>query len=172
MLGGAPFSIALPFDQCVVPANVNGPVALYITSDGQPLANNIRDQATNSIVAGPTMAYIDIVSEALGSLARPSGGAFSGSSGSSSSSAATSTSSSVTTITPDQASSILASIEPSATLTVSASAATATATAAAGSNNAAAAGNSVVLAPGGPNMYTGPTGDGTLTVIGWSTVSD
>lgn len=185
MLGGAPFSIPLPFDQCIVPANVNGPVALYITSDGQPLANNIRDQASNSIVAGPTMVFIDIITEELGTLARPSGAALSNGSGSSSSSSATasaaaSTSSSVTTITPDQASSILASVEPSATLTVSdsaAAAATATGTgsaaaaaATAGSNNAASGSTSVVLAPGGPNMYTGPTGDGSLTVVGWSTV--
>ena len=69
MLGGAPFSIALPFDQCVVPANVNGPVALYITSDGQPLANNVYDQAADKIIAGPTMAYIDTVPEQLASLA-------------------------------------------------------------------------------------------------------
>ena len=59
MLGGAPFSIPLPLDQCVVPSGINGPVAIYITSDGQPLLNNIIDQATNSIVAGPTMAFID-----------------------------------------------------------------------------------------------------------------
>lgn len=169
MLGGAPFSIALPFSQCVVPQGVNGPVALFITSDGQPLANNIRDQATNSIVAGPTMAYIDTVPEMLGSLARPSGGSSdSSSSGSSTASASAVTSSSVTTITPDQASSIIASAQPTGTLTVSAAAATATA--ASGNNNAASGSTSVVLAPGGPNMYTGPSSDGSVTILGWSSV--
>lgn len=177
MLGGAPISIALPFDQCVVPQGVNGPVAIYITSDGQPLANNIRDQATNSVVAGPTMAFIDTVQEDLSSLAHSSSGPGSSSdAGSSTASAAASSSTSVTTITPQQASSIIESISPSATaLTVPPSgtataAATATASASTGGNNAASGSTSVVLTPGGPNMYTGPVSNGALTVLGWTTV--
>lgn len=178
MLGGAPFAIALPFDQCIVPSGVNGPVALYITSDGQPLANNIRDQATNSLIAGPTMAYIDTVPEALAALARPGASSAAGSSAppadaaapSSTVSATVSSSTTVTTITPDQASSILDSLSPSpTTLTVAASGAAApaaSATAAAGGNNDA----SVVLTPGGPNMFTGPVNNGALTVLGWTSV--
>lgn len=70
MLGGASFSIALPFDACQVPSGINGPVAIYITSDMQPLANDVVQQATQTIVAGPTMAFIDTIIEDLGSLAR------------------------------------------------------------------------------------------------------
>jgi hypothetical protein len=69
MVGGASFAIVLPFQQCVVPSGIDGPVAIYVTSDAQPLANNIRDQATNSLVAGPTMAFIDTVPQDLASLA-------------------------------------------------------------------------------------------------------
>ena len=70
LVGGAPFSIALPFSQCVVPDGINGPVAIFITSDAQPLNNNIRDQATDKIIAGPTMAFIDTSPEMISSLAR------------------------------------------------------------------------------------------------------
>ncbi|GJE84748.1 ferritin-like domain-containing protein [Phanerochaete sordida] len=183
MLGGAPFAIALPYNQCVVPAGVNGPVAIYVTSDGQPLANNIRDQATNSLLAGPTMAYIDTVPEALSALVRTSAGAPAAASaapadGSSTASASASTSTTVTTITPDQASSILASASPSPTTLVvppasstdAAAAAAAAPSAPVAANNAASGATSVVLAPGGPNMYTGPVSNGALDVIGWTTV--
>ena len=74
MVGGASFSITLPYEQCVVPSGINGPVALYVTSDSQPLANNIRDQATNSVVAGPTMAFIDTQKQLLSQLALAASG--------------------------------------------------------------------------------------------------
>ncbi|KAI0939057.1 hypothetical protein AcV5_000577 [Taiwanofungus camphoratus] len=65
LIGGIAETISLPFNQCVVPQGVNGPVALYITSDDQPLDNNVRDQNTNTIVAGPAMAFIDAQSDLL-----------------------------------------------------------------------------------------------------------
>lgn len=95
MLGGQPNSIALPFNNCAVPPGINGPVAIFITSDGQPLVNNVRDRASSQIVAGPTMTFIDTQPQTLGSLVR----------GNNSAVASTST----ITISPAQASAIIAS---------------------------------------------------------------
>ena len=137
MVGGASFAITLPYEQCIVPDKIDGPVALYVTSDSQPLANNIRDQATNTIVAGPTMAFIDTVPQDLASLAitgsAPSGSGSNSTSTSvpppdasvssalpTDSAAATATatdsavvgsSTSLTTILPDVASSIISSAQ-------------------------------------------------------------
>ncbi|THH20269.1 hypothetical protein EW146_g1055 [Bondarzewia mesenterica] len=168
--GGFPFSLSLPLSQCNVPANLTGPVAIFITSDNQPLNNNARDQATDKIVAGPTMAFIDNKPEMLGSLVRAS------SNGGSNSIESTAT------ISPAQASAIInsaastsaASVATSASSsnstlsasgTESASAAAATASGSSSSNNA-----QIVAAPGGPNMYVGPSPDGATTVLGWSEV--
>jgi len=75
LLGGLPHSIALPIDQCIVPTDIpiNGPVAIWVTSDSQPLLGNIRDRATAQLIAGPTFAFIDTIPEALGGLTRGSG---------------------------------------------------------------------------------------------------
>jgi hypothetical protein len=73
LLGGQPFSIPMPYDNCVVPQGVNGPVAVFITSDGQPLINNVRDRATTQLVAGPAMTFIDTQPQMLGSLIRSNG---------------------------------------------------------------------------------------------------
>ncbi|EDR05013.1 uncharacterized protein LACBIDRAFT_330070 [Laccaria bicolor S238N-H82] len=105
MLGGQPNSIALPFNNCVVPSGINGPVAIFITSDGQPLVNNIRDRASTQLVAGPTMAFIDTQPQTIGSLVRGTGSAV----------ASTST----TTISPAEASAIIASATPVALSTPS-----------------------------------------------------
>ncbi|KAK7696598.1 hypothetical protein QCA50_001256 [Cerrena zonata] len=143
LIGGAPFAIVLPFNACVVP-DINGPVALFITSDQQPLANNVRDQAADKIIAGPTMAFIDTKPEVMGQLAR--GGAQSQAS-------ATLSSTTTQTITPAEASALISSA--SATATASASAATGGAITV---NNAA----------GGPSDFTGTVGP--ITVQGWSAV--
>ena len=103
LVGGAAFAIALPFDQCVVPDGINGPVALFITSDSQPLANNVRDQATDKIIAGPTMAFIDTVPEVLAQFART------GSSSAGTPTVSGSTSTSTETLTPAEASAVLSS---------------------------------------------------------------
>ncbi|TFY73227.1 hypothetical protein EWM64_g10785, partial [Hericium alpestre] len=79
MQGGMPFSIAMPMNSCVVPASIQGPVAIFITSDDQPLNNNARDRGSNGLVAGPAMAFID-KAEALGSLVHMGQGASNGSS--------------------------------------------------------------------------------------------
>ena len=94
LVGGLPFTISLPLSQCVVPdgIDINGPVALWVTSDSQPLVNNPRDRAADKMVAGPTIAFLDTKPQILGQMARTLPGA-----------PPTVTS----TITPDQASSII-----------------------------------------------------------------
>jgi hypothetical protein len=155
MLGGQPFSIALPFDNCVVPTGVNGPVAIFITSDGQPLINNVRDRATTQLVAGPAMAFIDTQPQMLGQLSR----------GASATNPAVSTS--TTTISPAQASAVIAAAGSSS------------APAAAGSSGAAAAStgstpssgmSSALTSMSGPNPFMGQSADGSMTVDGWSNI--
>ena len=68
LVGGMPTSISLPLDQCIVPQGVEGPVGLFITSDNQPLNNNVRDRATQAVLAGPTMAFIDTQKQLLSQL--------------------------------------------------------------------------------------------------------
>lgn len=97
LVGGLPFTITLPLSQCVVPSGINGPVALWVTSDSQPLINNPRDRAVDKLVAGPTIAFIDTQPQILGQMARTLPGA---------------PPTVTTTITPDQASSILSGASP------------------------------------------------------------
>ncbi|KAI0299714.1 ferritin-like domain-containing protein [Multifurca ochricompacta] len=68
LAGGLPASISLPIDKCVVPSGINGPVAIWVTSDDQPLNNNARDRGSNAIVAGPLMTFIDVKTDAIASL--------------------------------------------------------------------------------------------------------
>jgi hypothetical protein len=63
------FSISLPVSQWVGPNGVNGPVALWITSDSQPLINNPVDRAVDKQVAGPMITFIDTVPQLLGQMA-------------------------------------------------------------------------------------------------------
>lgn len=144
LLGGQPISIPFPFDSCVIPQGINGPVALFITSDGQPLINNVVDRATTQIVAGPTLTFVDtrpqVLGEAVGinsssSSNSSSNGNDSGTSGSSAGSVTSSTDSSsagaatatattsTETISPAQASAIISSASYNGT-TISAAAAT------------------------------------------------
>ncbi|KAG6910160.1 hypothetical protein DXG01_012609 [Tephrocybe rancida] len=141
LIGGASMSIPLPLSQCVVPDGINGPVAVFVTSDGNPLVNNVRDRAQNKIVAGPTLAFIDTQPQMLGQLARV---------GASGTSGAQSTT--TQTISPAAASSIVAS--------------------AGGASSTAAATPSVngASASGGPNLVTGPSADGKITVNGWKNI--
>ncbi|KAF8898121.1 ferritin-like domain-containing protein [Gymnopilus junonius] len=165
MLGGQPFSIPLPYSQCVVPQGINGPVAIFITSDGQPLINNVRDRATTQLVAGPTMAFIDTQPQMLGQLARTNGNG-------------QVSSVSTATISPAQASAIISAAGSS---TVDASVATATATADASSSSSgtnlsspgssSTAGTDASQTPGGPNNFTGQSADGSITVDGWTNVT-
>jgi len=148
LLGGQFASIPLPFDNCVVPDGINGPVAIFITSDGQPLINNVRDRATTQLVAGPTMAFIDTKPQMLGQLARQNN-------------AAPAQSTSTNTISPSEASSII----------VGASSTTAAASPAPTGAKAPTTGESSASAPavaGTPNTFKGKTADGSITVNGWT----
>lgn len=143
MLGGAPNSINLPISQCVVPSDVNGPVAIWITSDDDPLVNNVVDRATTQQVAGPAIIFVDSSPEMIGQLVRSSG----------TNGGATSTE--TTTISPDEASSIIAGA--SATATASSTDTTT------GANGAAAAAPASTPLPAN---FTGPSPDGKTTVQG------
>ncbi|KAJ7932778.1 ferritin-like domain-containing protein [Mycena leptocephala] len=77
ILGGMPFAYNVPLSQCTVPAGVNGPIALWITSDDNPLINNVVNRDTTKQVAGPAIFFVDTQPEALGALVR--GGSSSGS---------------------------------------------------------------------------------------------
>jgi len=59
LAGGLPFSITLPYTECVVPASISGPVLVYVTNNSQPLINDPVTRFMGDIVAGPTMAFID-----------------------------------------------------------------------------------------------------------------
>ncbi|KDR74478.1 hypothetical protein GALMADRAFT_99524 [Galerina marginata CBS 339.88] len=143
MLGGQPFSIPLPFSSCVVPAGINGPVAIFITSDGQPLINNVRDRATTQLVAGPAMAFIDTQPQMLGQLARL---------GSNNAGVSTTTA----TISPAEASAIVASSSPAASASPDAAVV------------ASPVASSTPATAGGPNTFTGASPDGSITVNGWT----
>jgi hypothetical protein len=71
LAGGLPATISQPFTECSVPPNITGPMYVFVTNSSQPLANNIRDAATGTIVAGPAMIFIDNQQDALAMAARP-----------------------------------------------------------------------------------------------------
>ena len=106
LLGGQPTSIPLPFNNCVVPPGINGPVAVFITSDVQPLINNVVNRAASQPVAGPLIFFIDTQTQVLGRVAGITSGSRSNSSSGDGSSSSNST---VTTqtISPAQASAII-----------------------------------------------------------------
>jgi len=68
LMGGAPNSLSLPLSQCVVPSGSNGPMAIWITSDSQPISNDVVSRTPNSIVAGPTILYVDTSNQMLGKI--------------------------------------------------------------------------------------------------------
>lgn len=53
LLGGDAAATVLPLSQCIVPDDVSGPVALFVTSDAQPLSADVVTQVKTGIVAGP-----------------------------------------------------------------------------------------------------------------------
>ncbi|KAJ7179560.1 ferritin-like domain-containing protein [Mycena filopes] len=146
MVGGAPFSINLPLAQCVVPQGINGVVALWITSDDQPLANNVVDRATSQQIAGPALLFVDTQPEMLGAMVRGSG--TSGGAGSSTE---------TTTISPDEASSIIAGAAATATSGSSSDS---------GSSNGAAAAPAAPASTPLPTNFTGESPDKKVTVNG------
>jgi hypothetical protein len=68
--GGNSTSLNLPLSQCVVPPNTNGPVALWITSNNTPLANDVTTRSTDGAVAGPAIFFVDTQPEMLGQMVR------------------------------------------------------------------------------------------------------
>jgi len=68
LMGGATNSLSLPLSQCVVPGGSNGPMAIWVTSDSQPIANDVVNRTPNSIVAGPTLLYVDTNYQSLGEM--------------------------------------------------------------------------------------------------------
>jgi hypothetical protein len=85
LAGGLPFSLSLPLSQCVVPEGLNGAVAIWITSDNQPLNGNVIERQSNAIVAGPTMTFVDVNIDEISILIRNKGSSGSNNSGNSSS---------------------------------------------------------------------------------------
>jgi hypothetical protein len=161
-IGGATFSIPLPLNECVVP-DINGPVLIHVTSDGNPLANSVVDRATTQLVAGPLLTFIDTKPQALSLVSKSGSGGSSGPGGSvppvgnepppTPDSDETST---TQTITPGEASSIIAG----ATSSSAASGPVPT--------NAPPAGNASSAPPLSPkpNLETGPSG--AIDVNGWT----
>lgn len=167
MVGGSAFSINLPIAQCIVPPGIDGPVAIWITSDNNPLVNNVIDRDTTKQVAGPVMAFVDSNSEVLGQLVR----------GSSTSGAATTTT--TTTISPDEAASIIQGASATATASDSSntsgsdssssgsdSASSSPSDSSSGSDGAASPPSSSPLGP----SPDGPSPDGKVDVLGLSSV--
>lgn len=181
LIGGNPTSISLPYNQCVVPNTVNGPVAIFITSDNNPLQPDPVNRASaNNILAGPAVAFIDADQELIGQMVRTS-------SGTGTASASTTTS----TISPGAAESIIASgtavasgAAPVATDSASnatsiatsdsASNATSVATSDSASNatSTATSTNDLSSDPSAAFMdtFTGLAPGGAINVIGWSNV--
>ncbi|OCH95862.1 hypothetical protein OBBRIDRAFT_440991 [Obba rivulosa] len=166
LIGGAPTSISLALDQCVIPSGIDGPVALYITSDDDPIDNNIVVQNTITIVAGPTLIFVDTVVEELSELVFTSN-------------STVSASTTESTISPAEASAIISSASPVATSSSSSSYSSDSSDSSDsvsldGSDNSDSSSTNVVVStsvvefPGGPNMYTGSSDDGSVTVNGWS----
>jgi hypothetical protein len=71
LTGNNATALVFPFEACVVPTDINGPVAIFITTDSQPLLADVTQQDSTIILAGPTIAFIDAQADALGSLVRP-----------------------------------------------------------------------------------------------------
>lgn len=76
LVGGQALSFSFPANDCVVPEglDIDGPVWIWLTTDSQPLAANIHIRASTEILAGPTAAFLDSQSNALGALVRTGNG--------------------------------------------------------------------------------------------------
>jgi cell division septation protein DedD len=74
LTGGSATALSFPIDQCIVPSGINGPVAIFLTTDPQPLAADVVVQNAAQILAGPAIVFIDSQPDALGSLVRQGSG--------------------------------------------------------------------------------------------------
>ncbi|KAL8287352.1 hypothetical protein RQP46_003804 [Phenoliferia psychrophenolica] len=68
LVGGASVALVFPAENCVVPAGVNGPVAVLLTNSSEPLQANLLTQNTLTTVAGPGIIFVDSSSNTLSSL--------------------------------------------------------------------------------------------------------
>jgi len=77
ILAGQPIASSQPIDNCIVPTTglPSGPVFIFISNDTQPLSSNVVVQNAGQIVAGPTIAFLDLQSDALGALILNTGNA-------------------------------------------------------------------------------------------------
>ena len=64
--GGNTTALSFPMEGCIVPEGINGPVAIFVTNDPQPI---VAGKDSPVIIAGPTIIFID-APDALGSLVR------------------------------------------------------------------------------------------------------
>jgi len=140
--GGASQAVVQPFQSCSVPSNITGPVAIFVTNSSTPLVADVTQQNGSSIVAGPTLTFIDTTPQTLGTLARNVG-----QSAPSSSSSSDNNTDGVTV---------------SGSNSTSVSGATTAASSACGANPADT-NNAVSL--GGPNTYTGPSANCVFTIV-------
>jgi hypothetical protein len=154
IVGGASQATVEPFQSCIVPSNITGPVAIFVTNSSTPLDADVTKQDNSIVLAGPVMTFIDTTPQTLGTLARNVGqqalpSPSSSSSGSSlGSSSSNSTSSTGVTVNSSNG-------------TTSVSGATSSASSPCGANPADT-NNAVSL--GGPNTYTGPSANCVFTI--------
>jgi hypothetical protein len=70
MVGGDSNSRNFPIDDCKVPDDVSGPMAVWITSDDQPLANDVVNRDTTKQIAGPALTFVDAKVDLIPTLVR------------------------------------------------------------------------------------------------------
>ncbi|KAH9991673.1 ferritin-like domain-containing protein [Russula compacta] len=68
LTSGQTFAAPFPIDKCVVPLGVNGPVAIFITSDSQPLNGDLIARSNQSVVAGPVITFVDAHTDLIDAL--------------------------------------------------------------------------------------------------------
>jgi hypothetical protein len=64
----------LPLNECIVPAGINGPALVWVTSNNKSLDIDLEVRATQPVVAGPQLIFVDSEKEALGELVRKNTG--------------------------------------------------------------------------------------------------
>jgi len=69
LTGGNATALSLPIDGCIVPNGINGPVAIFLTTDAKPLVADVVTQNAAQILAGPAIVFID-QADPLGSIVR------------------------------------------------------------------------------------------------------
>jgi hypothetical protein len=59
LAGGQADATVLPADNCVVPAGVDGPFAVFITESSSPLSGDVINRQSQAVLAGPTLSFFD-----------------------------------------------------------------------------------------------------------------